>query len=76
MDALSSAISIVLATNQVDAYSVSDTNTEKLVHISFGCRLISKSIRTADILSAYRLVRSSATVAGTQGIFVLPGFAL
>jgi hypothetical protein len=37
---------------------------------------ISKSIRTADILSAYLLVRSSATVVRTRGIFVLPGFAL
>src|SRR6266403_82838 len=76
IEALSSAISTVLAANQVDAYSVSDTIQKNLYTISFGCRLISKPIRTADILSACRLVRSSVTVIRTQGIFVLPGFAL
>jgi len=39
-------------------------------------RAISKTIRTAGILSAYRLVCSFAVVVRTQGIFAPPGFAL
>jgi hypothetical protein len=38
--------------------------------------VISKPIRTADILSACRLVCSFAIVVRTQDIFVLPDFAL